>query len=63
MKVIRKGSKVRYIGKNELMKNKTYEVIKKQGNSITLYAPCKYANGEIHNVKCSMDISEFEIAN
>lgn len=58
---MRKGTKVRYTGTNELMQGKIYEVLQKQGSLITLYAPLRYLDGSIHNSKCAMNIKDFEV--
>ena len=57
---MRKGSRVRYIGSNELMMGKIFTVEKKEGNYIRLYAPIKYSDGSIHYERMSMRVSDFE---
>ena len=62
MKAIRKGAIVRYIGRDELMKQYSpYTVRKKEYNLIDIYAPTRYMNGEVHKCLVSMNIKDFEI--
>ena len=61
MKSIRKGSIVKYIGKNELAQGKTFKVHKKSYGFIEILFPTKYIDGSIHGQRCEMPISDFEI--
>ena len=60
-KRIKKGTKLKYIGENENAKGKTFVVSHKSGSQVLVLFPVKYTDGEIHNVVCYKNISDFEI--
>ena len=57
---IRKGSKVRYIGDNELGKGKVFTVHKKSYNHILVNFPIKYIDGSVHAQASYYPISDFK---
>lgn len=59
---MRKGTKVIYKGSNELMQGQVYTIHRKSGSLITIHAPIRYANGEIHLSLCSFPARDFEAA-
>ena len=63
MKTMRKGAKVRYIGTEykDLVGNRIFTVIQKTYSHITLYFPTVYLGGEVHDIKVSMRIADFEL--
>ena len=59
--MIRKGSIVKYIGNDELLKEyNNYIVHKRSHNLILISIPVVYVGGEIHKVRCYKNIEDFE---
>lgn len=59
--MIRKGSKVRYIGDRfELAKGQTLTVLNKHRNGITLYFPIEKVGDKFRMRQCYMNIEDFE---
>ena len=57
---IRKGKRVRYIGKNELAQGKTFQVLQKIQGSVVVCFPIKYLDGSVHGQICAIPIEDFE---
>ena len=51
-KSVRKGTKVRYIGEDELAKGKTFNVRHKSYNRVEVLWPVRYLDGSVHGQVC-----------
>ena len=59
---IRKGAKVRYIGKSPEAAGKIFTVKKKTGSFVEIMFPCRYLDGSIHGSLTSIPLTDVEIA-
>jgi len=58
---MRKGTIVKYIGKDEIAKGMTFRVIRRRGNLIEVHFPIRYCDGSIHASASNQPITDFEI--
>ena len=58
--MIKKGSKVRYIGSKDIAKDKVFNVLHKSGHFVELIFPCRYLDGSIHGSKTLIPLKDVE---
>ena len=57
--MIKKGSLVRYKGKDKMAEGKSFVVLRKAGTHVEVMWPVKFMDGTIHRMKCSVPVSDF----
>ena len=61
MKAIRRGTKVRYIGKDELAQGREFLVLHRYRNDVEVMFPLRYKDGEVHLNKRYIPIVDVEV--
>lgn len=58
--MVRKGSYVKYIGDDPLMKDKMYVVQNRKGTMLSIYRPIIQDDGNIYTYLTAMKVADFE---
>ena len=61
MERLKKGTKVMYVGEEELLKGQEFEVVGHFKNRVLFWGPVKYRDGSIHRRKISRNIRCFRV--
>lgn len=61
MERLKRGTKVLYVGDDELLKDQEFKVVGHFKNRVVFWGPVKYRDGSIHKRKISRNVRCFKV--